>query len=389
MTNHSQTQPFQSEPVGDVAASATAPVPMIPKESYLSEAVFQEEMRRIFSTGYQFLGLTTELANDRDFVCVDFFGCSIVAQNTKGTIKAFQNVCTHRFNRIQVRERGNRALTCTYHGWTFNARGCPIGVMNRPEFAEEVRDEADLCLLEYPVEICGKFVFAKLGSGGTLREFLGSFYNDLEEISPHIGAEVLYETLKHKANWKLLAENVIDMEHCPIAHRESFVPQGYCVKPVEQLRFDGPHSSNHIPRASVAREGARNIFLSHLKERGYKHDSYFHIHIFPNLYVASSEGIAFYVGQTLPISAEETNLRVRYFEPAVELSPKHRARQDQLNADTNANGSLILGEDRDILENIQKGMRISPKRGIVSRGEKRIQNFFRHYWELISTAGST
>src|SRR4028118_1462629 len=87
-----------------------APLPRIAKESYFSDSAFQNEMRRIFHRGYQFLALTTELANHKDFVCVDFFGCSIVVQNFRGTIKAFENICTHRFNKIQVEERGNRAL---------------------------------------------------------------------------------------------------------------------------------------------------------------------------------------------------------------------------------------------------------------------------------------
>ncbi len=362
-----------------------APVPRIPKENYLSEAVFQAEMRRIFQRGYQFLALTTELANHKDFVCVDFFGCSIVVQNFRGTIKAFENICTHRFNKIQVEDRGNRALNCMYHGWTFNMDGCPIGVAKREDFASEGVNEADLCLTQYEVETCGKFLFAKLHqSPGTLRDYLGSYYDDLEEISAHMGQEVLYETLSHKANWKLLAENVLDEEHCAVAHRDSFVPAGYCTKPVARHRFAGPHSSGHNIRSTVQREGARKIFLSHLSNRGYVHDSYFHINIFPNLYVASTEGIAFYVGQTLPISAEETILRVRYFEPAVELSPKHRARQDQLNADTNANGIRILNEDRAILENIQRGMRMSAKPGVVWRGETRVRNFFDHYTKLMA-----
>ena len=369
----------------DHASSELPTVAMLSKESYLSETVFQDEMRRIFHRGYQFLGLTTELANHKDFVCVEYFGCSIVAQNFRGTIKAFQNICTHRFNKIQVEERGNRALNCMYHGWTFNADGCPAGIARRADYVSEEASEADLCLTQYEVEICGKFVFAKLNrSEGTLRDFLGSYYQDLEEISAHIGKEALYENLSHKANWKLLAENVLDEEHCGIAHRQSFVPQGYCTKPVQRHRFEGPHSSGHNVRSTVPREGARKIFLSHLAGRGYAHDSYFHISIFPNLYVASTEGIAFYVGQTLPISAEETVLRVRYFEPDVALSPKHRVRQDQLNADTNANGLRILGEDRDILENIQKGIRMSAKPGVVARGERRVRNFFSHYSALMS-----
>jgi phenylpropionate dioxygenase-like ring-hydroxylating dioxygenase large terminal subunit len=357
----------------------------VPKDHYVSHGIFEEEVRRIFSRGFQFVALSTDLLHNRDFVCLDYHGVSVVVQNFKGEIKAFQNVCTHRFNKIQNEQRGNRPLSCTYHGWSFDAQGCPMGIAKSSDYLGSNVEQADICLPKYEVEICGKFVFVKLdGSEEGLHDYLGSFYEVLEALSPHIGGEVLHETLTHCANWKLLTENVIDIEHCPVAHKESFVPQGYCQKPIEELVFDGPHSSNHIPRQALGREGARNIFLSHLKSRGYTHDSYYHIHLFPNLFVASSEGIAFYVGQVLPIGPEETQLRVRYFEPAVELSPKHRKRQDQLNDDTNANGLKILGEDRDILENIQKGMKMSPRPGVIAEGEKRIRNFFDHYFRLMS-----
>jgi phenylpropionate dioxygenase-like ring-hydroxylating dioxygenase large terminal subunit len=79
-----------------------------------------------------------------------------------------------------------------YHGWTFNVEGCPSGIARRADLTSDEVSEADLCLAQYQVEICGKFVFAKLDqSEGTLRDFLGSYYDDLEEISAHIGNEVL------------------------------------------------------------------------------------------------------------------------------------------------------------------------------------------------------
>jgi phenylpropionate dioxygenase-like ring-hydroxylating dioxygenase large terminal subunit len=229
-----------------------------------------------------------------------------------------------------------------YHGWTFNVEGCPSGIARRADLTSDDVSEADLCLAQYQVEICGKFVFAKLDQsrGRHCATSSAAIYDDLEEISAHIGNEVLYETLSHKANWKLLAENVLDEEHCGIAHRQSFVPQGYCTQPVQRHRFEGPHSSGTTSGpACRGRAPERSSCAS--QSRGYVHDSYFHISIFPNS-TSLDGGDRFYVGQTLPISAEVTLLRVRYFEPNVELSPKHRVRQDQLNADTNANGLRIL-----------------------------------------------
>ena len=89
---------------------------MIPKLNYQSAAVLDEEMRLLFKGGFQFAALATELAGNRDFVVVEQHDCSIVVQNFKGELRAFQNVCSHRFNKIQTEERGNRPLTCRYHG---------------------------------------------------------------------------------------------------------------------------------------------------------------------------------------------------------------------------------------------------------------------------------
>ena len=360
---------------------------MIPNDFYYSAEVFEREMSSLFGSRWQFVAMTSELENDRDFVCVDYHGTSVVVQNFKGSIRAFQNVCTHRFNRIQLEDRGNSPLTCRYHAWTFDKEGFPAGLPNRAQVLGDDVNIEDLCLTRYTVETCGKFLFVKLGQEDlSLRAFLGSFYQTLEELSPHIGAEVLFTTMKHKANWKLLVENVLDKHHCPIAHRDTFVTQGYCLKGVDDVVQDGLHSSHQVPRAPTQREGARNIFLSHLKNRSYKHDSYFHLDVFPNLFVASSEGLAFYVGQLLPRGPEETDLRIRYFEAAVELSPKHRARQDQLNADNNVNGIAILDEDRTILENIQKGVRMSSKPGVVARDEARVVGFLNNYRQLMEIA---
>ncbi|HEX8412644.1 MAG TPA: Rieske 2Fe-2S domain-containing protein, partial [Sphingomicrobium sp.] len=166
---------------------------MIPKLNYRSPAALDEEMQRLFKSDFQFAALTTELAYDRDFVVVEQHDCSIVVQNFKGELRAFQNVCTHRFNTIQTEERGNRPLTCRYHGWTYDKTGFPAGLPKRQQFltGDDAQDRELLCLTRYEVESCGKFVFVRMTPGsGTLREYLGYFWDVLEDMSRHIGAEI-------------------------------------------------------------------------------------------------------------------------------------------------------------------------------------------------------
>lgn len=355
---------------------------MIPKAAYHDQCVFDDEMRLLFNHGFQFAALTTELANDRDFVCVEHAGLSLVVQNFKGELKAFQNVCTHRFSRIQTDERGNRPLSCRYHAWTYDKNGSPLGTAKREDF--QLPDTADLCLTAYEVAVCGIFVFVRLGYGPSLRDQLGDFYAQLEEISLHIGQEIGFRSVPHAANWKLLVENVLECYHCATVHRETFIPLGVGKLPIDNIVIASDHSSSHFPRVDVAREKLRKTYLSHLKNRGYVHNSFFHIYIFPNLFITSSEGLSFYVGHALPIAPIETLLRMRFFETAVELSPKHRARQDPINEGTLTTSMALVEEDRAILENVQKGIRLSDKPGVLGKEEIRIKAFHERYAERMS-----
>lgn len=350
---------------------------MIAKASYYDHHLFEEEMQVLFGRGWHFAALTSELANHRDFVCLEHYGCSIVIQNFKGELKAFQNVCTHRFNKLQIEERGNRPLSCRYHGWTYDRTGCPSGIPKREQFL--TGDDASLCLTSYPVETCGKLVFVNLGGDASLHDQLGDFYETLAEFSSHIGTEIHYGTIPHAANWKLLVENVLECYHCGVVHRDTFIPMGIGREPLTTVVADAGHSSCHFPRVDQPREKLRQRYLSHLAERGLTHNSLYHIHIFPNLFISSPEGLAFYIGQALPLSPHETALRTRLFEPAVELGAKDRARQQPIN-DTSISMTLtVIQEDREILENIQKAIRYSDKPGRIGDEEVRIKSFHDSY----------
>jgi phenylpropionate dioxygenase-like ring-hydroxylating dioxygenase large terminal subunit len=350
---------------------------VIPHRNYFEPEFLSAELGRFFEAGWEFVGLTSELPYDRDFVTVEYQGCSVVVQNFKGDLRAFQNICTHRFTKLQWEDKGNRPLACRYHSWTYDSEGVPA-IPRKNEY--QVERPADICLPRYRLDTCGQFIFVnRSGDAAPLRKYLGDFWDVLENISRHLGAQIHYATVPHKANWKILVENVLDNYHCPILHKETFVSFGFCRSPVEDTVIDGAHSSWHSPRHELEREGLRRRALSHLADREFAHQSFYHIHLFPNLFVASTEGLNFYVGHALPISAEETLLRARYFEPNLELKPSHRMRQDMLNDQTGVYGLSVIEEDRVILETIQRGIRLSGRPGIIGGGEPRIRAFIEHY----------
>lgn len=355
---------------------------MIAKRDYYAPEVLHDEVRHLFARGWQFAAMSDELAKDRDFVTLDHAGASIVVQNFKGDIRAFQNICSHRFHPIQTERRGNRLLMCAYHGWTYDTTGFPAGIPKREQFLSN--DNGHLCLTHYAVETVGKFVFINRGSGAsTVREQLGCFYETLQDMSEYLGGETNFVDVPHAANWKLLVENVLECYHCSTVHRDTFVPWGVGKLPISDTTFDAGHSSAHFPRVDQAREELRLRYLSHLKDRKFDHNSFFHIHIFPNLFIGSSQGLSFYVGQLLPVAADRTVLRSRNFGPAVELSAKHRARQDPINADAVETGLLLIEEDRVILEAIQRSLHLADATGAVGDDEIRIVEFHKHYTQMM------
>lgn len=356
---------------------------MIPRENYWRPEVLQDELAKLFEPHFQFGALTSELARDRDFVCVDYQGTSVVLQNFRGEIRAFANICSHRFNRIQTEDRGNRPLTCSYHGWTFDETGFPRGMPRRQGF--DLSDRARLCLTSYDVELCGSFIFfRKAGGVGTLRDFLGRFYELLEELSGYIGGEIDTAVVPHSANWKLLVENVLECYHCAVVHPDTFVRTlGIGHAAIADPQFDGAHSSSHFPRSGVAAESRRKKALAYLDARSFAHESFFHVYIFPNLFISSTQGLSFYVGQALPVSASETNLRFRLFEPKLELTRAQRAAQDMINRSGAELGRTVVEQDRAILERVQKGVELSQKPGIIGEDEIRIAAYMEAYQRLM------
>jgi len=359
---------------------------MIATKNYYSNEIFKKEMSTLFESNFQFIALTSELMNDRDFVTLDYEGTSVVAQNFKGVIKVFLNICSHRFNKIQTEQRGNRPLSCSYHGWTFDVNGFPVGLPQKHKFESLGDKREQLCLKEFHVEICGKFVFFRKEVAGIgLREYLGEFYDTLYDLSKWMGDQVYFGSTPHKTNWKLLVENVTECYHCALVHKDSFLARlGIGNANLEDVVLSGNHSSCHFPRTEVKGEKARKKLMAHLDGREFNHNSFYHIHIFPNLFVASAEGVFFYIGHALPISECETDMRIRYFGPNVEMTENKASLQNIINEESVRLGLTVVSEDQGILENIQKTIHLADKPGIVGDDEIRIKAFHSNYERLMS-----
>ena len=103
-------------------------------ECYRSADVQMREQTELFARAWIFVGFSDDLARHNDFLTAEVGGISVVVQNFKGEIRALHNVCSHRLARLQTDARGNRALVCRFHGWSYDSDGVPTGIPENERF---------------------------------------------------------------------------------------------------------------------------------------------------------------------------------------------------------------------------------------------------------------
>jgi phenylpropionate dioxygenase-like ring-hydroxylating dioxygenase large terminal subunit len=96
---------------------------LIHPKYYYGESVKKLEFDKIFSKNWIFAGMTSDFSENNAFVTLNIFGYPVIIQNFNGELKAFENICPHRFNKIQTKAKGTRFFMCSYHNWAFDKNG--------------------------------------------------------------------------------------------------------------------------------------------------------------------------------------------------------------------------------------------------------------------------
>jgi nitrite reductase/ring-hydroxylating ferredoxin subunit len=196
---------------------------------YTDPHIFADEMDRIFHRGWVFVGHESEIPRAGDYVTRDVGAEPVImVRGNDGGVSVLVNRCRHRGTMLCPADRGSaRALTCPYHGWTYDLRGELLGVPYPGGYSGLDKGVYGLARAGRVSTYRG-FVFASLSAEGIpLAEHLGAATKLMDrscDLSPAGEIELTAGWVKHRcaANWKMLPENDSDGYHLGFVHMALF-----------------------------------------------------------------------------------------------------------------------------------------------------------------------
>ncbi len=363
---------------------------------YTNEAIFQQEMEKIWYRSWVYVGHESEIAQPNDCI-LKTIGLQeiILLRDAEGQIHLLHNRCPHRGNRVCVQPRGNtRSFTSAYHAWNFSNTGelrstpYPAGFEHAGRSALGLGRRARLAKHQ-------GFIFGSLAAQGpTLAQHLGLAAEAIDQLclnSPVGEIELMAGFLQHKvkSNWKFLVENGTDGYHPKIVHASIFdvadsaIGALYSESSTALTRaFGGGHSEldlrpqfrqlnqplrwfgtseERLPayaaqmRAAYGDQKAREIMIDGVR----------HVMIFPNPFIAE---IQLFVLQPLAVDETVQHVTALQFKGAPDLN--RRMRQQTMGSVGPA--GFLLADDAEMYERTQHGVQQrNPEWLYMGRGSQR------------------
>lgn len=192
----------------------------MPRDFFLSEELFSQEIEMIFNRSWLYAGHESQLTRPGDYLTLESGPESVIVTRTAdGGLAAFHNVCRHRGARLVDSGCGSaRRLVCPYHQWTYRMDGTLQGAPKMP---------ADFDPARYPlpaVNVAGwnGLVFVNLADqpDAALDTLLGGgsgLFAPFQLSGARIAHTITYDVA---ANWKLIWENAQECYHCTANHPE-------------------------------------------------------------------------------------------------------------------------------------------------------------------------
>jgi phenylpropionate dioxygenase-like ring-hydroxylating dioxygenase large terminal subunit len=191
---------------------------------YFTDPRWAAKEQAIFETQPLALVASSEIAEPHDYLVRNAVGRSILlTRDEDGVAHAFLNYCRHRGAEPAEGCGNSRRFTCPYHAWVYDTRGQLIGMPLKDRHAGF--DFGPYGLVELPSEERHGFVWVVLTRDhpidvaahlGELDAEIGSLGVDRMKYHPALAEAPL------AANWKSVAEGLLEGLHVPYVHADTF-----------------------------------------------------------------------------------------------------------------------------------------------------------------------
>jgi len=331
----------------------------LPSSWYQDEQIFALEREHIFFQEWLCVGRNEDIPTAGDHRVLDIQGESIILlRNTKGSIRAFYNVCRHRGARLcaahgdqSVLKGGisSKFIVCPYHAWTYDLDG---QLMRAPHLPNDCEFETEGIRL-YPVGVeCWEgFIFIHL-TPDQARPFSEHIAHVTDRFKRYgiqelrVAGSINYQV---NANWKVICENYNECYHCGTVHPE-------LCRIVPDFRKNGSAGLNW-DEGIAHRDGANTFTLSGTTARRAFPDlneaeqtRHFGELIYPNMFISlSADHIAVFVLQ--PDGPQRTTIECHFLFETHEMDKENFDPSDAVDF-----WDLVNHQDWEICERVQQGM---------------------------------
>ncbi|QDI92347.1 aromatic ring-hydroxylating dioxygenase subunit alpha [Salicibibacter halophilus] len=203
---------------------------LVNRSVFTDREMLARERAEIFNKCWLFIGHETEVPGKGDFKRKKVGGRNLVLVHSQDDeIRALYNTCPHRGALVCRENEGNsRVFRCFYHAWSFTNDGKLAGMPGSDGFPDDFNDEGtkDMKAVNR-VESYRGFIFVNFDDNAvSLEEYLAGAkeYIDLIADQSEYGLEALGGVQEYsvRTNWKLLAENSVDLYHGMPTHKTYF-----------------------------------------------------------------------------------------------------------------------------------------------------------------------
>lgn len=337
----------------------------IDRIAYTDHAYFEKEMARLFADRI-FIGSRFDLAEENDYRTIQIGNHAITVRNTGSGVRAFNNVCLHRNALIDPPGSGNRQFRCNYHGWCYDNNGVlELAPLN------EVNAINERHLSAYPVSEANGLYFLGHENPPNVSDVALAF----DETHSVLTKPFCSGVLDHACNWKLLVENVLEGYHLSYVHRNTFVQAGFAsTSDYRHAMHEGISWSTMMPKSGGQRDKSHR-YSRISAEAGH---FYKHAFVFPNFFLANSNGLIGFQSSLHPTNATNTRMEWSLFElPALVALATPIREHFRNDAIAFANASLL--EDKVLVESCQLGLSSVGKDNQFQPNEGRIAHFHAMY----------